>query len=237
MAHPTFWDRTKQFTRIKLCEFETLDAAYEACSVGADALGFHVLGDRDVDEALRLYGSILPHLPDSVDRVLLCDADRPRLEKMLSLPWDAVQLYPDWSSDEVSDLRRRFPGLRWLKVMSAQMKENRWPDPERFFGQYAAVVDGFLLDSYRVGGTGKTADWEQCAQLVRSAPCPVLLAGGLTAANVGAAIRMIRPYGVDVETGVSDRIPGARLVKNLAKCRAFCEAVADADRAIAKGLR
>ena len=93
-------------------------------------------------------------------------------------------------------------------------------------------MDGFLLDSYRAGGTGKTADWEHCAAIVRAARRPVFLAGGLTADNLGEAIARVGPFGVDVESGVSDRLPNGSLVKNPDKCRRFVTAVRSADTAL-----
>jgi phosphoribosylanthranilate isomerase len=78
-------------------------------------------------------------------------------------------------------------------------------------------------DPVRHGGTGRTIDWERAARV--AATRRVLLAGGLTPANVGDAIRTVRPYGVDVASGIEDR-PG---VKNAESMRAFVTAVRDAD--------
>jgi phosphoribosylanthranilate isomerase len=227
----TVWNASVRFTRIKLCEFEALDPAYEACQLGADALGFHVFRNQAVDEKLARFREIYRYLPTSVNKVLLTDLDfEPMVLALAALSSDTVQLYPDWPPEQIAALRARArPGLRILKVMSAQPEENRIVDPRAFLRIYGEVVDGFLLDSYRAGGTGKTADWGQCAAVVRATPLPVFLAGGLTADNVGAAIQRIRPFGVDVENGVSDRIPGGPLVKNMAKCARFIEAVRRAD--------
>lgn len=143
-----------------------------------------------------------------------------------------MQLYPDWSPEQIAALRAHVrPGLRFLKVMSAQPVENVITNPREFVRAYGGVVEGFLLDSYRVGGIGKTADWDRCAAVVRATPLPVFLAGGLTVDNVAEAIQHVRPFGVDVETGVSDRIPNGPLVKNMAKCASFIEAVRQADTA------
>ena len=95
-------------------------------------------------------------------------------------------------------------------------------------------MDAYLLDSHRVGGTGLVADWRHCEQIVRRAKLPVFLAGGLSANNVAEAIRIVRPFGVDVESGVSDRIPGGPLVKNMLKCRRFIDAVRRADRELGR---
>ena len=149
---------------------------------------------------------------------------------MPSLPVDGIQLYPDWSAAEIEQVRRASaPGTRILKVMSAVTEENAFEDDEAFLAHYDGLVDAYLLDSYRAGGTGRTADWQHCAEIVRGTPLPVFLAGGLTAENVGEALRVVEPFGVDVENGVSDRIPNGPLVKNMQKCRRFIEAVRKAD--------
>ncbi|WP_437487599.1 phosphoribosylanthranilate isomerase [Sorangium sp. So ce1014] len=227
------WDAAVPYTRIKLCEFEALDPAVEASHLGADALGFHLFRHQDVDEKVARFRQIFRYLPAGVDKVLLTDLDAELLVGILgSLPVDTVQLYPDWSPAQIVALRARVrPGLRILKVLSAQPEENVIPDHGELVRMYGAVVEGFLLDSYRVGGTGKTADWDRCAAVVRATPLPLFLAGGLTMANVAEAIRRVRPFGVDVETGVSDRIPNGPLVKNMAKCARFIDAVRRADTA------
>jgi phosphoribosylanthranilate isomerase len=135
-----------------------------------------------------------------------------------------VQLYPDWSPAEVRAFRERIGDVRILKVMSAQTNENV-VDDRAFLARYQDVADAILLDSFRAGGTGKLADLDHCRDIVAMSPLPVFLAGGLTVDNVGAAIEHVQPFGVDVETGVSDRIPGGPLIKNLDKCTRFLGAV------------
>jgi len=108
--------------------------------------------------------------------------------------------------------------------MSAQSTENV-VDDRAFLDRYKDVADAILLDSFRAGGTGKLADLDHCRDVVALSPLPVFLAGGLTVDNVGAAIEHVKPFGVDVETGVSDRIPGGPLIKNLDKCTRFLNAV------------
>lgn len=235
MAVDEMWDASRVYTRIKLCWFESLDASYEASSLGCDALGFHIFKKDDVDACIRRFEAILKFLPRSVDRTLLSDLEPEALERVYDrLPLDSLQLYPDWGADVVRDVKRAL-GKRVLKVMSAQPAENDPADDAEFLARYEGQVDAILLDSFRRGGTGEAADWSHCADIVRMAKLPVFLAGGLTVENVGAAVAQVAPFGVDVETGVSDWIPGGPLVKNLHKCRAFVDAVARADRERTRG--
>ncbi len=231
----TLLDRSAKSIRIKLCEFECLDPAYEACSLGVDALGFHVFKHQNVEEKTAKFQEIFRYLPQTIDKVLLtdvafdvlCDKILPRLRM------DTIQLYPDWPVDHIRLLRQQAPDdLKILKVMSACPEENFSPDDGVFLSTYEPVVDGILLDSYRVGGTGKVGDWKHCAEIVKRTLLPVFLAGGLNAGNVGEALSTVRPFGVDVESGVSDRIPGGPLVKNMEKCRSFVDAVRYAERSL-----
>jgi phosphoribosylanthranilate isomerase len=222
----SMWNAQSKRTRVKLCEFESLDAAYPATIAGADALGFHIFQHHDVDYKVQLFATIFAHLPASANRTLLTDLDRDVLETkvMAKLEWDSVQLYPDWTPDEVRAFRDTIGDVKILKVMSAQSNENV-VDDRSFIARYKDVADAILLDSFRAGGTGKLADLDHCKDVVALSPLPVFLAGGLTPDNVGAAIEHVKPFGVDVETGVSDRIPGGPLIKNLDKCMRFMNAV------------
>ena len=86
-------------------------------------------------------------------------------------------------------------------------------------------IDALLLDSCdrtsnRMGGTGLVHDWNLSAQIVRESPVPVILAGGLTSANVAKAIDLVHPWGVDVNTGVTGDAGG----KSAERCRQFVSA-------------
>jgi len=94
--------------------------------------------------------------------------------------------------------------------------------------QFADVSDLLLLDTKRegfpgVGATGFTHDWDISRRIVESVAIPVILAGGLTVDNVGAAIREINPWGVDSNT--STNIPGSQVEKDLERIAAFIRAV------------
>jgi phosphoribosylanthranilate isomerase len=96
------------------------------------------------------------------------------------------------------------------------------PD-ELYFDESGFAYDRFLLDSYdpkTVGGTGQVCDWDKASSLVKSLETPVLLAGGLSPDNVAEAIKTVRPWGVDVSSGVEIE-PGK---KDIAKVEAFIAA-------------
>ena len=105
-------------------------------------------------------------------------------------------------------------------VASSLTEEGLLPEVD---DRFTVVLDA--NDPIRYGGTGRTIDWTRAARV--AARRRVVLAGGLTAANVAQAIRDVRPYAVDVASGIEDR-PG---VKNLEAMRAFVDAVREADDA------
>jgi phosphoribosylanthranilate isomerase len=119
------------------------------------------------------------------------------------------------------------PGIKLVQVVhvtgEASVDEAR---------QAAAGVDALLLDSgnpalpvKELGGTGRTHDWSLSRRIVDTVPVPVYLAGGLTPANVGEAVRRVRPFGVDVCSGVraGGRLDEARLAAFIAAVRAADE--------------
>ena len=111
-----------------------------------------------------------------------------------------------------------FHGKKFLVI---RMPANTYP---KFSDVDGIVIDAF--DPVALGGTGKTVDWSVAADFVKNCKLPVILAGGLTPDNVGEAIRSVRPYGVDVSSGVESS-PG---VKDHGKVRAFIQAALAAHR-------
>jgi phosphoribosylanthranilate isomerase len=140
----------------------------------------------------------------------------------------AVQVVSHISIGDASRLSGLLPaGMRYVQVVHVENETAL-----DLIDDYASYVDGFLLDSGRpslatpeLGGTGRVHDWSISAAFVRRSPRPVYLAGGLTPANVAEAIHSVRPFGLDLCTGV--RTDG-RLDE--AKLSAFFDAVIAADR-------
>jgi phosphoribosylanthranilate isomerase len=118
-----------------------------------------------------------------------------------------VQLHGDIAAQELARLRELEPGLTIIKSLVVGL--HPMPALERLVMELGPLVDGFLTDTYApesgaAGATGRTHDWALSRRLVELSPRPVILAGGLTPANVRQAIAVVRPAGVDVHTGVED---------------------------------
>jgi len=145
-----------------------------------------------------------------------------------------VQICSHLSPDESKRLPNLLPTTRRVQVIHVENE-----DALNMIAQYAPYVHAFLLDSGHpllptlvYGGTGRTHDWSVSADFVRRSPHPVFLAGGLSPGNVGEAIRTVRPFGVDLCSGV--RTDG-RLDR--AKLGAFVDAVRGANAACSQKIQ
>lgn len=216
-------------TRIKICCMASPEEVQLAIRAGADAVGFvgpMPSGSNAIDEAIaaRLAAMVSPpiatfFLTSAVTAVAIAD-------QVARVHPSTVQIVPHIDPAESAKLAALLPATRRVQVIHVEDE-----GALDLIAGYAPYVHAYLLDSGRpnlptpqFGGTGRTHDWAISAEFVRRSPHPVFLAGGLTAANVGAAIRQVRPFGVDLCSGVrTDR----RL--DSAKLDAFMDAVRQAD--------
>ena len=183
-------------TRIKFCGMVRDEDVDLAVSLGVDAVGFVLWA-----------GS-----PRHVDT-----AEVARLTERLPASILPVGVFVDPTADEVT--RAVDAGIRAAQLHGLDQMPS-WPVPCELWMAARLVADGYapvvgedctlVLDSHdpvRHGGTGRPIDWTRAARV--AATRRVVLAGGLTAANVAEAIRMVRPYAVDVASGIEDR-PGMK---------------------------
>ncbi|MDX9709588.1 MAG: phosphoribosylanthranilate isomerase [Trichloromonas sp.] len=186
--------------RIKICGITRIDDALQACACGADALGlvFYEKSPRCVTrEQAR---AIVAALPPFVTTVGLFVNEPPESirETVDFCGLDVIQVHGDEGPEAC-----RFPPHRVLKALRVRGEESL-AGVERF-AVSALLLDAWHPDSY--GGTGQLGDWKLAARL--AAERPVILAGGLNPENVAEAIRRVRPYGVDVSSGVESS-PGRK---------------------------
>lgn len=208
-------------TRIKICGITTLEAAHAAADAGAHAIGFIFAEDSpryiDPDAAFDLMQQLPPFLATvSVTRDLDVD-DFTDIEEV------CPTLYSQLHGEEPQRVVQAC-GPDIIKAVAFDAANpaatianiNKWANvPE---------VCAILIDA-PTPGAGKPLDWtalKPCMDLVTT---PIILAGGLTPDNVAEAIRTLRPWGVDVSSGVE----AERGVKDLKKIEAFCAAVRGAD--------
>ena len=194
--------------RVKVCCIGSVQEARLAVDAGADALGLVSAmpsGPGPISE--EAIAAIVPHVPPPVGTFLLtCRQDVTKVVHQLRRTrCNTVQLCDELQSGTYAELREAVPFVRIVQVIHV--------DSEASVDQAvraAPDVDAILLDSGRpslatkeLGGTGRVHDW-QLSRRIREAvgPTPVFLAGGLNEANVAEAITAVRPFGIDLCSGV-----------------------------------
>lgn len=184
-------------TRVKICGMTGEKDVRIAAEAGADAVGFVTEVPVDTPRKLTLQEAVdlIDEVPPFVSTVLVImppDLER-ALEMVAVAQPDAVQIHNDMPPGDVGALRDS--GVKVVKKVG--------PDPEealKYDFADAVLVDSTGKDGR--GGTGETHDWTVTAEIREAVSTPVVLAGGLTPGNVAEGVREVRPYGVDVASGV-----------------------------------
>lgn len=205
-------------TRIKVCGITSLEGAHAAIDAGADAIGFVLIEGTPRFIKPEAATGIMYSLPPFISAVgVVQDLD---VDQFCALEYECpahtMQLHGKESVDTVCACG---PGvIKAFKYEDAtiQSQLTRWAKVEE--------LDALLIDG-SAGGTGETFEWAKLAEHIKDYPKKIIIAGGLDASNVAEAIKTLRPYAVDVSTGVEDA-PG---VKNPQKIAEFCAAVRAAD--------
>lgn len=216
-------DPAPERTRVKMCGTTRLEDALTAVRLGVDALGFifYRKSQRCVDPEAA--AAIIACLPPFVDRVgVFVNAPLAEVAGTAAAGLSYLQLHGEESPDYCREIRARLPFLGIIKAIRVG-EEDRGASST--FAPYADCVNAFLLDTYvkgESGGTGRVFDWSIIATLRLQRP--VILAGGLGPENVGKALAEVRPYGVDINSGVESR-PG---IKDHHRLRALMQVVAKA---------
>jgi phosphoribosylanthranilate isomerase len=198
-------------TRVKICGITRDEDACLAVELGASALGFNFYSRSPRCLSPEKACAIASHLPPFVFAVgvFADEVDAGRVATIARRArMTAVQLHGPRFPKETRSLDG-FPLIRAVPVtadFAASTLET--------LDAAAILLDGF--DPERIGGSGKAIDWTLAREATATGR-PIILAGGLTPENVGEAVQIVKPYAVDVATGVESS-PG---IKDAAKLRAF----------------
>jgi phosphoribosylanthranilate isomerase len=205
---------------IKICGNTSLEDALLATNAGANAIGF-VFAPSPRRVTVDQVAEIIPNLPATLEKIgVFVDASLGEIAAAIRIcSLTGIQLHDGFPASAASELRAEFgPALRILRVVhfgpqAAEQSSAFASDPN---------TDAILVDSRTataVGGTGITFDWTEAATTLfqNARDRKVVVAGGLNPANVTEAIATLRPWGVDVVSGV-ESAPGR---KDPAKVRDF----------------
>ncbi len=210
--------------RVQVAGISTVEDALACEAAGVDAIGFTVGLPGGPHNGLDEAGAaaIIRALPPFVVPVLI--TYRVRAAEVVAMcramGVSQVQLHAPAPGEEVAAMRAAIPGLKVILAVNVvdegavSLAVGRARDAD------AIILDTYDPVSGRHGATGKTHDWSVSRRAVEACPVPVILAGGLTPENLGEAIRVVRPWAVDVHTGV-ERADGTT---DHAKVRAFVTA-------------
>ncbi len=206
--------------RVKICGITNWTDARRAIESGADFLGFNFYPGSPRYIAPAKARRIVQRLPKGVSAVgvFVNEPEKKVLEIARGVGLDYLQLHGDETPETVARLQRVLPVIKAVRVK----RPFRVAQVSRYRPASALLLDGF--DRRLRGGTGKTFDWKLAR---RAKPYgKIFVAGGLAPENVGEAIRIVKPYAVDVSSGVESR-PGK---KDPARLKAFAHAVREAQR-------
>lgn len=215
-------------TRLKVCCISSIVEARAAIDAGADALGLVARmpsGPGPIpDELIREIAAATPPPVATFLLTSLVRADEV-VEHVRSTRVNTVQLVDDTIGEDVwRELRRALPSIRIVQVIHV-----RDEDSVELALAASMHVDMLLLDSgnptlRELGGTGRVHDWSLSRRIVQRSTVPVVLAGGINPDNVRSAIEAVRPFGIDLCSGV--RTNGAL---DPTKLRSLVRAISTAD--------
>jgi phosphoribosylanthranilate isomerase len=204
-------------TRIKICGITREQDVSAVAGNGADALGlvFYEKSPRhvSVQQAVQLVHAVPPFVT-VVGLFVNPSVDYVR-EVLAKVPLDVLQFH----GEEAPEYCRQF-GKPYLKAIRVKAGVDLVECAARYVGAQGLLLDAFVEGTQ--GGTGESFDW---ALIPHDLPLPVILSGGLHAGNVAAAIEQVRPYAVDVSSGVE----ASKGIKDAAKIAAFIHEVKNVD--------
>ena len=221
-------------TRVKICGITKTPHALAAADAGADFIGLVFAPSKrlvDVEQARDIAAAVKGHREGQVLTVGVF-VNAPAAEVNRTAEYcrlDRVQLSGDEPWDYLRDIER--PVIKAVRVKRGQSSQDILaelaPGYRMMGADLMCLLDCYAAGSY--GGSGKAFDWSVAREATQR--FPVMVAGGLSPQNVGEAMRLARPWGVDVSSGVeSDG------VKDISRIKAFIEAVRQADRALVEEL-
>ena len=198
-------------TRIKICGITNKNDLQSAVNAGADAIGF-IVGVESSPRNIKQKEAkkLISQVPLFVDSVVVTVPEN--LEKVKELckllhP-NAIQIHGNLDTAKISSIKKSFPNLQLIRAIRAKPE-----NAEKKASKTSKCFDAILLDSYikgKYGGTGVVHDWDLSLKIKMIIdPIPMILAGGLNPENVENAINYVRPYAVDVSSGVEKK-PGIK---------------------------
>lgn len=210
-------------TKVKICANRSIEDAKACLDAGADIVGIlvgqqHTSNDfvtpdkaKEICDFIddRCDVSLVTHLTDAEEII--------RLTKYIGN--NIIQLHSSIKESEVSKIVNELPDVELVRVINVAEDGSLYSDISSIVYANYYLFDSYNLATDQVGGTGKTHDWNRTKEIIENLDRPSFLAGGLNPSNVAHAIEIVKPYGVDVNSGcktnnIKDRNKVIEFVKN-----------------------
>jgi len=211
-------------TWVKICGITNIEDAEAAVEAGADAIGFVFYEKSPRNIGLSSARQIVAQVPARTERVGVFVSERPERVRTITrdVSLTAAQLYNCEASENALQTDEDYKMIPCFRASELSVAPSNSP----WRGAYAVLIDSGTPSL--PGGTGLPFNWRECQNVIKSISRfrPVIVAGGLTPENVGDAIHVLKPWGVDVSSGVESALGK----KDEKKMQAFVRAVRQADR-------
>lgn len=217
----------QQRTRIKICGLTRMQDVQAVVAAGVDAIGFVFYSQSPRYIAPKLAAELIAAIPPFISTVgLFVNASQQEIAATLAqAPVSCLQFHGDETPAQCHAIAEQVqrPFIRAMRV-KPEMTASDLLHAEQSCRESSRLFSGLLLDTFvdAYGGSGKTFDWSIIPKELASR---IVLSGGLSVQNVSEAIQQVRPYAVDISSGVEL----AKGIKDLDKIRAFVQAVRQAD--------
>lgn len=215
----TFFEENMR-TRLKVCGFTRAKDAYQAAMLGVDAIGlvFYPPSPRHV--SIEQAKSIVQALPAFVTVVgLFVDEQEEMIRDVLSqVPVDCLQFHGDETAEQC-----RVYNMPYMKAVRMKQDCNVYAVAEQYDDATAILLDAYHPD--KKGGSGQVFNWEL---IPNDFPKPIVLAGGLQVENIKQAVQTVKPYAVDVSSGVES----AKGIKDAVKMAALVHEINEGDKTV-----
>lgn len=190
---------------VKICANKNINDAESCILAGADIIGFLVGQKYNSDDFISPYTakeivnyvnnrcdiSLVTHLKDAKEII--------SLTKYIGN--NIIQLHSDIDEEQVKKIKVELPNIKLIRLIQISEEGKIITDFTKFKYVDYYLIDSFSLQDNKIGGTGLVHDWNKSKEIVAKLDKPTFLAGGLTSLNVKRAISIVKPYGVDVNSG------------------------------------
>ena len=209
--------------KVKICANKSIYDAESCLIAGADIIGILVGQKHESDDFVDLETAkkIVDYVDGRCDVSLVThleDADK-IIKLTKSIGNNIIQLHSDIKECEVEKIKKKLPNIELVRLIHVSKDGKIQTDIKNIKYVDYYILDSFNLETNQVGGTGLRFDWEKGRDIVKKLNKPTFLAGGLNPENVSEAINIVKPYGVDVNSGcktnnIKDRNKVIEFVKN-----------------------